>query len=232
MNLISRDSKVLIAGDSWGDGEKHSIRNDPVDDIHLGLEVYLKEYGCNVTNISIGGGSNRDTFNKLKSNLNQTYDVILVFQTDPYRDLRPYQLHVEQFKKEKEDFLLLYDELLDSAYERFNSLNVPIYILGGCSNVNLSLIKKYCNLYPIIPNIIDMLGDNSIPPKIWKSDWIKISDWNKSSNKKIFSESLLEFLYFDNMKLSKKWFYPDPWHPNREAHKKIFEYLMNFKLTD
>lgn len=227
MNLINKGSKILIVGDSWGCGE-WPVPSKLVEylPVHLGLEFYLREYGCSVTNVSHGGYSNDDIFISLKNQIQNQHDAIFWFQTDPLRNLRPYTNNLEIFKKEKEDFILAHDELLDSIYEKFNSLGVTIYCLGGYSKLNLSLMEKYSNLFPIIPSIIELLGENHI--KIWPSEWIRCNETTS-----VFSYSLTEYLYKEcGQKLSRLWFFPDGRHPNRHAHKKIFKYLIDFKLTD
>jgi hypothetical protein len=226
MNLINAHSKILIIGDSWGCGEWEMSDAKVYSVVHPGLELYLKEYGCDVTNISAGDSSNHNIFNRLHEHMqkNNSYDVILWFQTDPLRSLRPYAANIEIFKKNKEDFILAHDELLDSIYDKFNSMDLPIYCLGGTTKLNLTLLEKYPNLYPVIPSIIEMFGEAHV--KIWPSDWIRTPQVLES-----LSHSTVDYLYSEcNLNLSKEWFFPDGRHPNRKAHKKIFEYLIDFKV--
>ena len=229
MNLINEHSKILIIGDSWGCGEWRWSRPGVGGPVHPGLELYLKEYGCDVTNLSVGGSSNSEILDRLNDciKINNSYDVIIWFQTDPLRDLQPYADNIEIFKKDKEDFILVHDELLDSIYAKFNSLNLPIYCLGGTTKLNLELLKKYPNLHPVIPSIIEMFGEVHI--RIWPSStWIKDPQVLKS-----LSHSLVDYLHSEcNPKLSQEWFHPDGKHPNRKAHKKIFEFLIDFKLPE
>ena len=194
--------------------------------VHPGLEFYLKEYGCNVTNLSMGGISNSKIFDLLNEHIqiNNSYDVIIWFQTDPLRNLRPYADNIEIFKKNKEDFIQAHDELLDSIYAKFNSLYLPIYSLGGTTKLNLALLEKYPNLHSVIPSVIEMFGEEHI--KLWPSDWMGDRQVLKS-----LSHSLVDYLHSEcEPKLSREWFFPDGKHPNRKAHKKIFEYLINFKV--
>jgi hypothetical protein len=104
VNLINKGDRILIAGDSWGCGE-WAIFGRKV--AHLGLQTYLTEYGCEVTNVSVGGYSNKDSINSIKNKLISTYtcDSIIWFQTDPIRDLKPYKDNADKFSLEIEDFL-------------------------------------------------------------------------------------------------------------------------------
>jgi hypothetical protein len=178
-----------------------------------------------VTNLSVGNSSNHDIFNRLSEHvqINNSYDVIILFQTEPLRNLRPYAENIEVFKKKKEDFIQAHDELLDSIYAKFNSLCLPIYCLGGTTKLDLALLEKYPNLHPVIPSVIEMFGEEHI--KLWPSDWIKDPQVLKS-----LSRPLVDYLYSEcEPKLSREWFFPDGIHPNRKAHKKIFEYLANLR---
>jgi hypothetical protein len=237
MNLINKGDRILIAGDSWGCGEWKAFGAGIA---HLGLELYLTEYGCSVTNVSVPGCSNLDSVNSLKTNLeNNEYDVILWIQTDPIRDLRPYDQHQAEFALEIDDFLKLQDNLLTNIYNTLNNLGPDIICMGGCSAINIPLIKNYSKLNPVIPGIIEFFGCES-PPL-----WVPGSRWLSDIGIKL-SKSIVNYMYETDLKweragkyrwmieftLDKKWFFPDGHHPNRHALKKIFEYLIDFKLPD
>jgi hypothetical protein len=71
-----------------------------------------------------------------------------------------------------------------------------------------------------------MLGEVQV--KIWPSDWIKDPQVLKS-----LSHPLVDYLHSEcKLDLSEEWFFPDGRHPNRKAHKKIFEYLLDFKRPE
>jgi hypothetical protein len=63
-----------------------------------------------------------------------------------------------------------------------------------------------------------------IHPKIWFSDWIDQS-WRHfdvdSLDNLVYNKTLQDSI-FDNEEL----FWPDGRHPNRHAHRKLFEYLI------
>lgn len=237
MNLINKGDRILIAGDSWGCGE-WKIFGGKIS--HPGLNLYFNEYGCPVTNISVPGCSNIDSINNIKTQLVDTeYDVILWIQTDPIRDLRPYDQHQREFALEIEDFLKLRDELLINTYNDLNNLGPVIICLGGCSDIDIELISKFKNLNPVMPSIVEFFGCKNPPLWVPGSRWlseggIKLS---KSIVDYMYETDLLweragQYLFFVDFTLDKKWFFPDGHHPNRDALKKIFEYLIDFKLPD
>jgi hypothetical protein len=224
--MIKPGDKVIIAGDSWAVGEWPVIR--PVIRkfgnyvIHPGLSLFLENYGCLVTNIGIGGGSNHNSFQALSNQLIiERPDIVFWFQTDPGRDFSALIWNSIKTIDEYTEQRLIH---LEIAYQNLNSLNFPVHCLGGLSNLNVDLLTNYKNLYPLIPSIFEML-DAEAPICISPS----------FANPNMLNELTYEFVEELSMlpdwkkSLPKQWFYPDGRHPNRYAHKKIFEYILNYK---
>jgi hypothetical protein len=108
--------------------------------------------------------------------------------------------------------------LLENTYKELNDIGIKIHCIGGASKLQSS-IRNYSNLIPLIDSVIEFLGCELID--IWVSDWIQ-HDLNIDDD---FLKLLTELPYPRDT-LSKEWFYPDGTHPNRHAHKKIFEYIL------
>ena len=214
--MISPGNQVWIVGDSWGCGEWfYDGTNYGV--IHTGLEHYLREYGCEVTNLSEGGSENQRIVDILQGRANMPKpDYIFWFQTDPIRDVRPFDQ--ETFPKDVNSLKKLGETLMNKTYKQLNDLDVPIHCMGGVSKLHDS-IKNYPNLIPLIPSIVEMFG--GVDVGFWISDWIQCDHLN-------FSDSFLtELENHPQNTLPKQWFFPDGNHPNREAHRRIFEYILN-----
>jgi len=225
--MISPGDTVLISGDSWGCGEwnnqkvPHSLRMlKKRCNIHRGLEQFLESYGCIVYNVSEGGASNKDSTRRLAKKIEKTNpDFIFWIQTDPIRDLKPYT--EEGFPKTIEEITVLQENLLKKTYEFLGSLNKKIYCMGGVFKLNETLMRDHSNLYPLIPSIIEFFGAKEV--KHWVSGWIQHSSIR-------FSDEFIAELYKlpdPYAVLPKEWFYPDGVHPNRLAHKAIFEFILN-----
>lgn len=222
--------KILITGDSWGCGEWGNYKGTtPIFSgrkkgiSHLGFEQYLLDDGHEVSNLSIGGINNLYVINHvIKPQLDKHWDYIFWFQSDPLRDTKFLDLNFKWFDT-FEDLLEIQNEFLNISYKELNSLNIPIYCLGGCSKINLELIKVYKNLIPIIPSITEFLIPGYSHPLIWFS-----GDWYKKINE-LWSLETIEHLLsqrkiMDNLRLS-PYFQVDTGHPDRYGHKKIFEYV-------
>lgn len=210
---------ILIVGDSWGLGEWDF---NPYEVRHTGLQHYLEEAGHTVLNKSVAGSSNKAVVsNLLKSNL-QDFDYIFWIQSDPLRDLRPYQ----QFHKLTNIELMIKQSkiLLDSTYSLLNSIGKPIHCLGGCAKLDLDLLKLHNNLIPFMPSIWEFIYSDEIHPLLCFSDWIDkipkdFEDFEKLVRIKQYIDS-----WTTNPKF-REYFYPDGFHPNRKAHQKIFDHI-------
>jgi len=225
--MISPNDTILIAGDSWACGE-WTIEDGSWAVTHRGLEHFLIEYGCKVHNVGMGGASNKDAVGYLTESLETIKpDVILWFQTDPIRDLRPYP--ADSFPRTVDELYTIQEQLLNSIYAELNELGVAIHCMGGVFKLNEHLLANYDKLIPIIPSIIELFGVPAIT--CWISDWIQYD------HLKLSYEFLRELEQINPMYpnptdrlcrygLPEVWFFPDGLHPNRAAHREIFEYIL------
>lgn len=192
--------------------------------LHRGLEQYFVDDGHTVINISIGGGSNVNIVNRLKNLVNKQigHSLIIWIQTDPFRDLHPYTNFKKDFST-YEQLILWQTSQLNSIYTQLNKLGSKIYMLGGCSKLNLSLLSEHKNLIPLFESITEFLLPSYTHPEIWCSDWYKLIDKQfdiDSINKLVYNKKIQDSL-LDYPDL----FWPDGRHPNRFGHKKIFDYI-------
>ena len=207
----------LIAGDSWSCGE---WGHDPYEVKHLGLQYFLEQSGHEVKNISKPGCSNIVSSSLLEDNLKtgSRYDYILWFQTDPLRDLRPYNsfkniVSIEQMKVINKARMLI-------TYKKLNNLGVKIYCIGGCYKLS-DAIQKFENLHVLIPSVIELCLPK-FNHTLWFSDWIPFL-----SKDFLDFDELIEIKKMnDNLGSDKElrhFFYPDGLHANRLAHHLIFK---------
>ena len=217
--MITPGDKIVIAGDSWGCGEWDFV-NDIHAVSHLGLEKYFTDYGCEVYNLSRGASSNNDSVNQLSSDFVKTInpDIVFWFQTDPIRDLRPYDKTL--FPQTVSDLIEQQNDLIKKTYERLNALDIKIHCIGGTVKLSPSIIN-YPNLNLFIDSVIEFFGGTA--PEFWISEWIQCDDLISTD----FLDELYTMTMYDPSKtLPKEWFHPDGFHPNRFAHQKIFEYIL------
>ena len=217
--------KILIAGDSWGCGEWGWDDDGNYGLIHEGLAHFLSTQHT-VVNVSKAGASNKEAIELLSQQLtlDNSFDFIFWFQTDPLRDARPYSF----FKQKILSFEALMElqlDLLLAAYTRLNNLKIPVYCLGGASLLKTEYFDNYSNLTPIVPSVTNLiLGKSYDHPEIWFSEWLKLikKQFDLDSLNKLYSEKLKQNELLDN---HRDLFYPDGYHPNRIAHEILYNYL-------
>jgi hypothetical protein len=219
---------ICISGDSWACGE-WDIINGVHCVSHKGIDEYLSTNNS-LINCGRRGVSLNETLYFLKQQVIKTqFDYIFLFQTDPLRNLRPYNFLKNNTIVTFEMLLEYHYQELASFYSSLNSLGVTIHLIGGCSKVEKSLIQNYNNLVPYIESFIELLLPEYKHPKLWFSDWGKLIDrqfslecLDKLSATKKIQDALIK---------EKKFFYPDGLHPNRLAHKILFDKIcVDFKL--
>ena len=219
---------IAIGGDSWGVGE-WSI-NITLNITHGGIRQYFEEDGHEVSMSAIPGESNNITTNHLRNVVSYPlikYDYIFWFQSDPIRDLRPYDDFGKSIKT-YEDLIIKSNELIDKTYNFLNSIGQKIYCIGGCSKLNLELIKKYNNLYPLIESVTEFILPNYEHPKLWYSDWIKFVDKLDMESIDLLLKDKLnqDSLANTEIKEHKEYFWPDGGHPNRKGHRVLYDYII------
>jgi len=214
--------KILIGGDSWGVGEW------PQETNHRGIWQYFEEDGHEVIMKSIPGESNKTSISHMCDFINQNYNYNYVFwfQSDPLRNLRPYDDFGNTIKN-YDDLITQSNFLLDESYKELNDrTNCKIYCIGGCSKLNIDLISKYENLIPFVESLTELILVDYKHPEIWCSDWI--------NHIEKLNESTIDFLLPNKMKQDslseveeyRKYFWPDGNHPNRHGHRVLYDFIL------
>jgi len=217
---------IVIGGDSWGVREWSDL-----EEIHRGMWQYFVEDGHEVSMSAIPGECNYITTNHLKNVVSQPfikYDYIFWFQSDPLRDLRPYDDFGKSLKT-YEDLIVKSNELLDKTYNFLNLIGKKIYCIGGCSKLNMELIKKYNNLHPLIESVTEFILPGYQHPKLWHSDWINVVDKLDMDSIDFLLEDKMkqDSLADTNIKEHREYFWPDGGHPNRKGHKVLYDFINN-----
>lgn len=229
---------ILICGDSWGCGVWKSVtdRNDIVN-VHSGLETFLQVYGYNVTNLSKPGISNYQTLMELKKIQDKSnYDFIIIFFTNPFRDL----IHIKEAKKSffnmKNESLtfdyikILHRQLEENFYKNLEQLDLPLYLIGGHNKITTELVPK--SIKCLIPSVREYLYPNFIENEI-----VFVSFLLKQKFFKKFNIDLIDKCYANRAdwlnlpNIHKKYFSGDPFHLDAEGHLLLAEYINNYIKT-
>ena len=115
----------------------------------------------------------------------------------------------------------------EEFYQRLNSYGKTIYLLGGVNKIPLDMVKKYPNIVPIMPSVVEFitphLGEHN---DLWWGQWIlgiPYLDYNIDCLERIVNnKERIDYIVDPDFK---KYYWPDGKHPNRLGHKVIFDYL-------
>jgi hypothetical protein len=238
---------IIIVGDSWGCGEwseAHTVS-------HCGLQQYFQEHGYQVLNFSRGGASNWESYLILKQVLNsgiidhKNSIEIFVFQTEWFRDLAVKPLLKLHQSYNKIDYSVdcyhknLALDTIDHWSQHLDDLaikhNVTVKIIGGCSDtVNKDWVHgKYQNLKVVCQSFTNLVvnGTDTVDNPIFG---VKYQPSLVETCRKNTQDDQLQFLLDaieagdsrENLFLTNSnWFWPNGDHPNRLAHKRLFEFL-------
>lgn len=224
---------ILINGDSWGCGEWDStITVDPARPglAHFGIEHHFQEKGYSVKNLSMGGSHNIASCQRFEQEDLAQYDYIFCFQTDHIRHLNREFLTSNGKEKVTWEKLMEHQRRhFNEFYQRLNSYNKTIYLLGGVNKIQLDIVEKYPNIVPIIPSVTEFITPNfGSHNDLWWGQWIlsiPYIDYDLDCLEKIVqNKESSEFTMHSDFK---KYYWPDGKHPNRLGHWKIFDYLCN-----
>lgn len=223
--------KIIIGGDSWGCGEIGGTISPGVKRIpHLGIAQYFTESGHQVINCSKVGVSNSMSVAALTQAvyMNPDADYVFWFQTDPLRDLMPYETN---FNGQFSTYQQLIDEsraLANISYLTLNDLGRQIYCIGGCSKLYLDIIQDYQQLVPIVPSATKLVIPEYEHPELWQSGWIVNHERQFSIEEldRIIEDREKQLLLGTNLQSAfVKYFQPDGQHLNRLGHKILFTFL-------
>lgn len=237
----------LISGDSWSVGEWENDKHVPTIN-HGGLSQYLHEEGQIVVNVGLGGSSNRETYLRVRNFFFNNHHLraypnkqVIVFKSEWTRDFAYMDSEDKNFYDQP---MALRDRINSRFYYDLSALaqewNVPIKIIGGCSDT--LLFDDFQNVYPgleiICQSMVNLLINNcsTIEDPVFSvfSTDPRAMDFLKLLKQHTTDVQAMEILLdeidrgqqrFDMFYKYKNLFYPDGAHPNREAHKILYDFL-------
>lgn len=222
--------KIHISGDSWGCGEWRS-RGCPPHVVHKGIEQYFLDEGYFVTNTSEGGAGLFNIVHQLQTV--QPHDLHICFVTDPFRYIDPKAFWLAGTIN---TLLKLQNLKLQEFLWEINTLGMPIFLIGGLHKLFPENVKPYKNLKIWVDSFPELVVKGAMHPKIQLHDpFIKWLD-EKENRKRIVKRDVFNFIwneYVNWKKITDTDIFPDNYHPNRDAHYKLFKFCMKqMKLLD
>lgn len=246
--------KILISGDSWS----FAVYNPIGDDYSIMPQAFghqLSDQGYNITNVSSAGASNSATIRCIDQalELDNSYDVVLWVQTDPFRDLRfkhsvevpifgnvpAYNMDtVHQLVTVNNNSLVKSAEMiLAGSYHRLNMIakkyKRDIYCIGGCVPIS-NFVYNFNNLAVLIRSIPELLIPGFEESFVYDTEgWLTYQYVEYAKKNKIRLEDTDWYQCTDTfMTKSIVWsncleyFSPDQWHPNVKGHAVIADFIV------
>ena len=235
---------ILITGDSWACGEWTDGEIS-----HGGIAHYLREHGHQVVNLGSGGGSNFESADRIKDFLandngfKDSVDCVIVFQTEWLRDVLSLW-NLNDFHKFNYSYIELGGRTVARFYYNLSEVamrtSIPIYIVGGCSDTIWldAFQKEYPGVQIVCQSWMNLMhsGNHRIDQPVFNrfgSNTELLVNYAKS---KLDSQNLkalladMDALAQRDQQLSslieQNLFCDDHTHPNRYAHRQLFEYLL------
>lgn len=214
--------RVLIAGDSWSQGEWGGSHGE-YGVVHQGMHQYLLDDGYEVFNVGRGGYHNFESFDAV-TQFDQSFDHLIFFYTDPLRvskedDIK--NIPPQHLIAEHKQVIYRYLEQIK------NETHAKITLIGGC----VKFIGDDTNIDYLIPSVTELLIPNFVD-----NEYLVSQQWRSHflAQEKTFNiqqkTQWLEILTQADNKFSvwgknPEYFWPDGYHMNRKGAKIVYEKL-------
>ena len=210
---------ITIMGDSWACGEWDLTQTL----VHRGTEQYLIDAGHKITNVAEGGASNRM---QTSSAIDSKSDIILWFLTDPLRDLK--RAGWEHQPRTLQSYHRRREQLLRTAFKKMNDL--PVWLVGGACAIPDYVETEHQNWKVIVPDMRIWLIPDATPIDTLSRTWPypDCSEELLTYHEKQEKMLARHFVRCENGVGTNehKYFWPDGYHPNREAHSGLTKELL------
>jgi hypothetical protein len=235
--------KLLVFGDSWTAGTwlPDGLNKNKID--QPGLQ-YLNNY-YNLINLSRPGGSNWQTLYAIKSYFDHTEVVdttlVLACQTDLFRDQMSelFDVKYQSLYFEASNLENFYERACELFYYKIDMIskiiNKKIYLIGGLSDVNKSLLTSITDNVEVISSswiklfynqhnesIVPIVIHKDFMPVARKHDRLDLALEASEYSDKNFSKflELQESKYMSN--------FIGDFHPTIDGHNIMSKYILNY----
>jgi hypothetical protein len=228
------NKKFLICGDSWGVGAYQYIGNPPTGITPIadsGLDYFLTQRGCQVTNISKGADSNFLQLVALRSKLEETsnYDFVVWVQTETNRDIvdssEQYpNFDIDNFKKSMSYIKDINYQYIQSIYDKFQ---IPFIVVGGLSSID-DAISNYTFARLVIPSwLYDITeGKYDLAENMHQDIILKVLTAFPPTNKEFIIQELDKMKAIEDS-LETHTNFSNGVHPNAQQFEKLAVRILN-----
>ena len=247
------NSYTLVAGDSWAVGEYTN------GNTHPGLRQYLEDDGYQTLCLGYPGmgslGAYAPLYNFIKHNNDKIkINKVIFFQSDWIRDVQAHQLLTDEYLNIfQKGYISTRDWYLCNLYYRLSDLykefEIPTIVIGGqgdaiwidqfeteypgvkigCQSFTNLIINSDPRIDYPVHSVFKYGGTSSVFLTQDQFDFVlgKIKSYSDTRDLKELVNDL-EYAEIRNEIFLKT--YPDCMHPDRNHHKKLYNYLRDSKL--
>lgn len=240
---------ILITGDSWACGEWDGLGDRRSNISHAGLAEYLRQHGYQVFGFGKGGGSNLESADRVadfmskENGFAQQVTCVIVFQTEWIRDVVNLW-NMNEFEQVNYNYLQLRDRLIARFYHRLSQTamycNVPVFVVGGCSDTiwldqfekEYPGVKVLCQSWTNLMISNDHRIDQPVLTRFGPETEVLVTFAKSKMNCDSAKDLLHDMDLAQQRNFDWKWIHSqgllcaDRTHPNRKAHKILFDYLI------
>jgi hypothetical protein len=132
---------IAIFGDSWSYHSFKKLENFKETPGTLNFQNMFANIGIRATNYSVKASSNQEILNKLlQTNLND-FDTVIVFQTDPLRNIVDRKKFVvKKSFSTSTGIVNIAENILSEFYQTLSKIEVPLLLVGGLSCIAHQLV--------------------------------------------------------------------------------------------
>jgi hypothetical protein len=218
-------ASIMIMGDSWACGEWAGHDTAHVV-THPGTRQYLRQRGHDVISVARGGHGNATQVDRLRVYTEDpgrpTPDHIIWFLSDPCRDI-PHTAIARTMR----DYRAQRDLLLRRQFDRVAHL--PMALIGGVAPVPAWVDQEYPGFTTLVPDLRRWLLPHANPCEVLCRTWRYpecdpglLSHWEQQERTLTLHEARAR----QPTTAEHQWFWPDPIHPNRAAHLRLVDHVI------
>tara|TARA_Y100000361_G_C11115118_1_gene319920 strand:- start:239 stop:967 length:729 start_codon:yes stop_codon:yes gene_type:complete len=237
---------VAIFGDSFANGEIGN--HNTAQKSHLGLTQYFTDDGHFVINFSKPGNWNEGILEDYRhfifQNTHINFDLAIIFQTEISRQIDEWIERVDDGASVRDVEHDMSEDFLQRLKHWQIKTEVPVFLIGGCGDlIDVDLANKY-GIKHVCQSLVNLVlnGNHEITEPVTSNVLTGNPTKVKSFERDIIDDKeyflkLIEMgdLRKKQIKKNPKYFRntllngdegQDDIHPNREAYRVLYEYIM------
>ena len=134
---------LAVFGDSWSCHSYKKGENFKEEPGILNFQDMFANVGIQAKNYSVYASSNQGILNRLKQTNLENFDVAVIFQTDPLRNIIDRnKVKATGYQIKSSNLVDIAEDILLQFYQELSQIKIPILLIGGLSCIAHQLVPK------------------------------------------------------------------------------------------